>query len=429
MVQKKYRNSSVFLSTTVIVPCLFRVGVALGQEEAPIPPASAPSNVFSASQSESAILGTSQLASSPAAAPVSFGSPLRWGPVAFHPHLMYRLSYGDGLQARPGQQTKTMVNEVLPGLLLNLGDHWNLDYTPSLRFYSSSRFRDTTGHAVALNGRTTYEDWAFGLSQRYASSSQPLVETASQTDQESYATGLNANWLINTKLSLELGASQDFRFVNSSLPSLQLQNSRQWSSTDWLNYQFVPQLGLALGGGAGYLNLSGSSDMVFENLQGRVTWKPTHKVSLTASGGIDIRQFVDSPIPTLISPIFSLAAHYQPFEVTTLSLIASRAVNPSYFRGEITESTSVSANLSQRLLGKLTLGLGVGYGNSDYQAAVGGLNISRADDHASFNARLSAPVLKRGTAALFYQYSENTSSDTGFSYSSSQVGLELAYRF
>jgi hypothetical protein len=429
MVQKKYRNSSVFLSATAIVPSLCCVGVALGQEEAPIPPASAPSNAFATSQSESAILGTSQLASSPAAAPVSFGSPLRWGPVAFHPHLTYRLSYGDGLQAQPGQQTKTLVNEVLPGLLLNLGDHWNLDYTPSLRFYSSSRFRDTTSHSVALSGQTTYEDWAFGLSQRYASSSQPLVETASQTDQESYTTGLNANWLINTKLSLELGASQDFRFVISSLPSLKLQDSRQWSSTDWLNYQFVPQLGVALGGGGGYVDLSGSSDMVFENIQGRVTWKPTHKVSLTASGGIDIRQFVDSPVPTLISPIFSLAARYQPFEVTTLSLIASRAVNPSYFRGEITENTSVSANLSQRLLGKLTLGLGVGYGNSDHKAAAGGLNISRNDDHTSFNAHLSAPFLKRGSAAVFYRHSENTSNNTGFSYSSSQVGLELAYRF
>ena len=52
---------------------------------------------------------------------------LDWGPIHLHPHLLYRVSYGDGLQARPGEHDQTLINELSPGMLLNIGDHWRLD--------------------------------------------------------------------------------------------------------------------------------------------------------------------------------------------------------------------------------------------------------------------------------------------------------------
>src|ERR1041384_4923081 len=105
----------------------------------------------------------------------------QWGPVQFRPHLLFRFLYGDGIPATPGHQFKTAIEEIYPGLLLQLGNHWNLDYTPTLRFYSSSHFADSTDHSVSLTGGGTYQEWTLGFSQTYASSSQPLVETATQT--------------------------------------------------------------------------------------------------------------------------------------------------------------------------------------------------------------------------------------------------------
>jgi hypothetical protein len=45
------------------------------------------------------------------------------------------------------------------------------------------------------------------------------------------------------------------------------------------------------------------------------------------------------------------------------------------------------------------------------------------------NVRLNVPFLKRGTASAFFQAAENSSNDSLYKYSTTQVGLELGYRF
>jgi hypothetical protein len=356
-------------------------------------------------------------------------SPLQLGPLTFMPHLTYRLAYNDNLGYGVGQQTGSLINELSPGMLVKLGDRWNVNYTPTLRFYSNDRFRDRTDHSVYLSGGTSYEDWTFGLSQGYVSSSDPLVETGRQTDQETFSTGLSGNWLINSALSLELGLSQTIRGVNSPGNSTQFQDSKTWSTTDWLNYQYAPTLGLAIGGGVGYMELSSGSDVLFEQLQGRINWQASSKVGVTLSGGADFREYQDSSIPASASPIFGLTARYQPFDYTTLSLTGSRSVNASYYRSQLTEDTMISANLSQRLVGKLTLYLGGGFGNSQYKSASSAVQSGRGDDRTFFNASLSLPFLRRASASVSYSYNENISNTSGYTRTSNQYGLQLSYRF
>jgi hypothetical protein len=353
----------------------------------------------------------------------------RWGPVQLRPHLLYRVSYGNGLQAQPGHSSDSMINEVSPGILLDLGSHWHLDYTPTMRFYSSSGFRDTTDHAVLLNGATSYEGWTFGVSQSYASTSTPQVETGGQTDQETYNTALSASGLLSDKLSLELGVNQNFRFMGQSSAGQNLSDSREWSTMDWLNYQFWPKFGMAIGAGGGFVNMQQGSDMTYEQLQGRVNWRAGEKLTFSVSGGAEDRQFVDTSAPDLINPIFGLTVLYQLFETTSFSLNATRAVSSSYFQNQVTESTGFTGGVRQRLLGKLWLDLTGGYNNTTYKATATGITVDREDDRSFVNVRLSCPFLKRGTASVFYDYSKNSSNQNGFEYSSNQAGLELGYRY
>jgi hypothetical protein len=115
----------------------------------------------------------------------------------------------------------------------------------------------------------------------------------------------------------------------------------------------------------------------------------------------------------------------------------------------VTENTGVTADLNQRLLGKLSLDLNGGYSTTKYLSSTSlsnqiGYGAGRNDNYYSFNARLSCPLLKRGTVSVFYQYSENSSSQTrylqyyqhnvplsqsAFAYTSSQVGIEIGYRY
>jgi hypothetical protein len=377
------------------------------------------------------LAGTRQLYV-PAAVPAPALPPLlNWGPLTAQAQVLYRLSYGNGLQASPGQQSNTLVNELDPGILFQWGSHWSLDYTPILRYYSSSAFQNTFDNSVTLTGGTTYEDWTFGLSQTYASSSDAIIETGSQLDQQTFSTGLSAMRQLGSKTSLELGVSQNFRFLDQTVPGEQLTDSESWSTMDWLNYQFWPRFGAAIGAGFDYDYLKVGPDMTSEQLQGRITWKVVKKLSFVLSGGGSDRQFLGSGAPDLLSPIFSLSAQYSPFEATTFSIRAYSAVTPSYYQDQVTESTSISAGLHQRLLGKLYLDLNGGYGNTTSHAstlAPAAANIGNYDS-TFFGARLSTALLKRGSVAVFYSVNYNSSGAAIYNYTTTMVGLELSYRY
>lgn len=379
------------------------------------------------------IAGTSQLAPAPLLTPVAPTEmgPLHLGRIDFRPHLAYQVSYGNGLQSAPGQQSDTLINTISPGILIRLGSHWTLDYTPSIRLYSDSRFKDGTDHAVNFAGSTTYEDWTFGLSQSYASTSQPLIETGAQTDQENYNTGLTASRTLGSQMSLDLAVNQTFRFIDQAIVSEALSNVREWSTTDWLNYQFAPRFTVGVGAGFTYDNMAVGSDMTSEQLQARVVWKVRNKLNLLLTGGGNEQQFLNSGSPDLLTPIFSVAAEYQLFDTTTLSLSGSRSVSPSYFQNQSTEATTINAALKQRLLGKLFLNVGGGYGTTTYHGATSGPLTSGIGnfDSTSFNVSLGTTLLRRIIASAFYQLTYNSSGSALYNYTIRQAGLSLAYQF
>jgi uncharacterized protein (PEP-CTERM system associated) len=348
---------------------------------------------------------------------------LVWGPVTARPHLDTRFTYGNNLRSRTGANENTVLEEISPGSLFELGTKWKLDYTPTLSFYSSKDFKDTLGHNVLFAGGTTYDNWIFSLSQIYSVSSTPLIETGAQTDQENFVTSLGASYYFNSKLMLQLGLDQNFRSAQA------FTTSRSWSTMDWLNYQVSSRLSIGAGLGGGYENVSPGSDMTFEQFQAKVNMKLGRKLDLAVNGGGEVRQILDVDGDPLVNPIYGASIQYRPFEFTTLSLSGNRMVSSSLLPGQVSETTSISLALNQRLLGLLYLTLSGGFSNNRYILANNTLNLDREDDNTNFAATLSYSFVKRGTISVFYNFSDNSSSIAGFDYSSSQVGLQLGYRF
>jgi hypothetical protein len=347
--------------------------------------------------------------------------PLQLGPVTLRPHVFYQFLYGTGIQSSAGQQHDTIIQSLAPGMLLVLTPHWTLDYTPTLNFYSDKSFQDNVGHAVTLTGGGSYENWVFGLTQNYTYSSAPEAQTGTQTTQQSYVTTLTASAALNSKMSVDLGLNQNLNFPNG------FQTSREWSTMDWLNYAFWPRLTAGVGAGFGYVNTAPND--VFEEVQSRVGWRATDKISLQASGGAQFTQFTEGGESPLISPTFSAGIQYQPFEQTKISLGGSQSVTPSYYQNQVSVVTAVNGDVRQRLLGKLYLDVNTGYTWNNYTSAATGVNANDSSDYYSINVQLSTVILKRGTVGVFYNYSDNMTSQPGLAYTSNQVGFNLGYRY
>ena len=153
------------------------------------------------------------------------------------------------------------------------------------------------------------------------------------------------------------------------------------------------------------------------------------------SGGVNVQQYLSGGQSPLVTPIFSATIQYQPFDQTRMTVTASRTVTPASFQNQTTENDQITADLNQRLLGRLFLDLSGGYSTSSYQATATGVSTSRNDDVYTFSARLSCPFLKRGTFSVFYSYTDNSSNESGFTtgsgfgFTSHQVGFGINYRY
>ena len=378
-------------------------------------------------------------ASSPMNVFIPFGGnnnptePFRFGSVTFRPHLTYSFSYGTGIQSGNNGAQDTIIQQLSPGFTVDLGRQWSLDYTPTIIFYSSKQFQDGVNHAASLTGGISYEDWKFSLMQGFSSSDSPTTETGTQTGQQAYSTFLGANYAFSDKMSADFGVNQNFNFVQG------FQDSYSWSTMEWVNYTFAPRLNAGLGAGAGYTTVENNSgtgvnnpDTVNEQLQARVNWRASDKISFQVSGGLEDQQYLAAGYGDSLNPVFSAAIQYQPFKVTQISLAASRTVGSSdyYIVAQSTETTSVSLNLNQRVLVKCNLNLGVGYTQTDFTEVLTGFGSgSRTDDTYSFHASFGRSFLKRGNWAITYQYLDNTSSIAGYGQQSNQIGFQIGYSY
>ena len=363
----------------------------------------------------------------------------QYGPFVLHPHPSYSFLYGNGIQSSVGNQGDTVLQQLSPGLTVDLGRHWTADYTPTLNFYSSRQFRNTVDQSASLAGATQYQDWNFSGAQTYSSTSDPLAETGAQTSQQAYTTALSAAYAFTDKWTANASVDQDISLVSG------FQDSYAWTALGGVSYQFAPRLsaGFTAGGGYTIMKADGTApgvtannpDMVNEQGQFNVNWRATDKVSLQASAGLEDQQFLASGYKSSLEPIFSAAIQYQPFSVTQISLSASRTVGASDYdiSAQSIESTSVSLGITQRILVKYHLNVNLSYLKTQYTQSlnISDINLSthRTDNEYTFNASFGRSFLTHGNWAITYQYRDIQSDFVGISQRSNQIGFQVGFTY
>jgi hypothetical protein len=203
---------------------------------------------------------------------------------------------------------------------------------------------------------------------------------------------------------------------------------------DWINYRLTEHLSVGAGLGGGYSSVDTGSNSIYEQIQGRVNWRPSEKLTLGVNGGVEIREFTNLPGSSeLVNPLMGADVSYHVFEPTFLTFTANRSVGNSILPGNLQEAASVSGGISQRLLGHYTLDLSVGYRSTDYKSTLRffghSLELLRQEDYTFVSVGLRTTFLRKGTVSVGYLHGDNESTLRAYQYASDQFSFRLGYRY
>jgi hypothetical protein len=239
-----------------------------------------------------------------------------------------------------------------------------------------------------------------------------------------FVTRLRANYELSGKLFLvgEFDASiYDYHdFISSQIISGGL----------YINYNVTPKLMVGVGGTFGWDFVEDPSvDQTFEQANVRINYQATGKLGLSASAGVEFRQF-DNHRGDHVTPVFELGAIYRPFDGTTVTLTAGRRIlNSGFFADQDFATTYVVGRVQQRLLRRVHLGLAVGYENSDYFATTNGVNATREDDYYFVEPSVDVLITRWLSVGVYYLHRQDCSNIDFFSFYDNQVGVRATFRF
>jgi hypothetical protein len=209
-----------------------------------------------------------------------------------------------------------------------------------------------------------------------------------------------------------------------------LSDSQSYNAAELLDYRFNDYVSAGVSASYGYTDQQNGFKSFDQQYDVHMNWRPGAKLTVGLSGGFEHQDFFDSKASAAWNPVYAANVGYQLFEQTSFSLFANHSVGASIFDKQLSETTGLGIGLQQRLLGKVHLSLGFGYSKSDYQStATTNLSTSRSDESMSYTAGISVPFLERCSFSTFYQFSQNTSTQKGFGYDSSQVGATLSWSY
>lgn len=423
---KSKRTTAFPASTSFFLPPLFGLFVlgstAKAQQELAQPPAPPVE-----STSQLAMTNSFQLFPvRPAPTAPQPYEPFRWDQFVIRPHFDYQFVDAYHVLAAPSNQVDTTIQQISPGVLLNLGPHWALDYTATIGIYSNTNFGREFDNGVTLTGQTDYGDWILAFMQTILLTSSPLIEFGGQTQQEYYNTALTGHHKDSQYVSEDLGVYQNIQVF----PGDGFEDMRSWSTVDWLNYQPQSHFNIGISPGLGYDNAEYGPDSAFEEAQARVNWRLNNVLSLQLSGGVVETEFLGGQgNGDLFSPIYGAVIQFQPFTSTEISLYGNRSVSPSAFVGQFTETSSLGCSVSQRFLGQFYVSVAGAYSDEKYVASSTDVTAGRTDDYYTFSVHLSHSFLERGQVSLFYQYNSDKSTAAGYTFSGNQFGAEVSYSF
>ena len=369
-------------------------------------------------------------------------------PRKFHyvAHLTVRGVYDDNIEISNTNRSSDYYFAIEPAITLGYGDivgregnYLQFDYAPSFFLFLDHDDANAVQHMISLAGYHRFSRLALTLNQEIqlleganlntttsGLSNSGIIDAGGRSPVNLYATKLGATYDLTGKTFLSGGLDYSISDYRDRLIS-----STYLSGNLFINYNYSPKLVVGLGGSGGYNWVdSPSPNQTFEQINVRFGYQVTGKISLSASGGVEFRQFEGAARGGYVSPVYDLSATYQPFDGTTITLSGNGSIqNSAALAGQDYQSSTITATVRQRLLGRIYLGLTAGYERADYFNTVNSVNATREDNYYFIEPTVDLTVTRWGTVGAYYLHREDDSSTENFSFYDNQIGIRTAFTF
>jgi hypothetical protein len=299
-----------------------------------------------------------------------------------------------------------------------------LDYTPGFNLFTENPQLDYIDQVQGLSVGYAFSRLALGLDEDFTRMDVKDNEVGDLVTTLRFDTRLRSRYELSDRSSLEVNARYDW----ISYENQAYQGYQEVRNEDWFNRLVGARLEVAIGGAFGFVYPQGSPDQTYQQGLARGVYRLTGKLEISASVGVELREYESGQSATL-DPVLSISAAYRPRDPTTLTLEAHRRQEPSYAGGYNYQTIGFNAGARQQLSGELSASLTGGYEYAEYLRTTSGPSDNRVDNFFWVRASLDYEFSRHLKASLFYTFRQDVSTIENYSYTDNIVGAQVTWRY
>lgn len=339
-------------------------------------------------------------------------------------------AYSNNIYLSKTNPTSDMVVRIGPLMAYTQGDandgeggYLQVAYRPVGVVYvengSDNRIDQSVAIAAGWRGKASKLVYT-GIAQKLGDATP---NTGTQTNRLETKNEIRGTWMAREKIFTELAAGGfQTNYDDSSL----VDSGRIYGEIA-VRYAYLPKTEVGMAYRAGQLKIDGSDSQMIQQMTGSIDWKPRAKIHVKLEAGAEVRASGDS---SDVHPVLNGRIDWTPRQGTELFLTAYQREEVSALNyGQIYQVKGVTAGVSQRLGGNWTALLQAGYESATYEAVQSTGALYRKDRiwfvRPSLNYRFSDVI----DVSLFFQASDDNSTDDYFGYDEAMTGIELNYKF
>jgi hypothetical protein len=369
------------------------------------------------------------------------------GMFDLNPRVAVSALYDNNITLRSTNQQDDFIFVVSPGIDITKADveqdsisKLRLSYSPALVFFAKNSTNNSIDHFVHFDAGLALARLKMTVGQEFSTAAGSVSDVANRVNQTQYRTSGSLSYEVSEKTTANLSGNYRITEYEQLIPS------EEWSIDIGAAYQVTPKVSLGLGVSFGELQVGRTpanlTNQFFgigreEALDGgkqrfaspslRASYRTTEKTDVSASVGAEWRQYEDGS--SGMTPVFSLAGTYRPWEATTLSLEGHRREQSSaVLSGQNYVTTGFGFRIEQKFLQRYRGHLSYSYDVAEYQAAKRGVSASRVDDYFLLRYGVDVILAPSWSLGVFHQYRENTSSSQ-FNFETHQVGVQTVWAY